>query len=629
MTARVSARYLDAYGVKGNPNWHLQARHPRGRSEGGQWLSGGGSAGGGATGRQSRPAFAGDWWGQASTDDPRVQAEWGAWQERLTDDQAAALSHYTTTNSHVFNVNLRAGTPVPDDIQAKMRQIDAALAGHRLTQDIVTFRGMGGPQIHGMLESGQIKVGTRFGDRGYVSSSLDMWSAENFAGMHFNEGVLVEMRIRRGARAGHVDRFSDMPVHPEYEVLLARSPKFTVTRVERFPSGQFRLVVEHDEDPDPPDLWMGSVDIGRKERDHDTRFVWRVVVEHDENPAPPDVWLGAQTGTKDDPDHEPKFLWDRVTETEVKAGDHWRGQPRKPRGRPDGGEWAGSGHGFGLYIRPNQDNREYAATYALFASDAPVKVATRAEHGADRAEIESFLFGRSLADHEYGSLVGAPPGSRVQVEFIHPTGTLPHARITTSHPHYNEQIRTVMVDERDQVFVSNDSFFLKSDAPAGLATTILHRQVQATSRLGIQYIDTYAAGNYRTLREGFLNGYYTWARLGYDGAISDDIRDRLPRQYRSARQISELMAMPGGVDAWKQHGSASSMRFDVTPGSASRRRLETYIMMKQRANEGKAEMPPDQPSMTDSQGRRGDQAQILSAEDEAILDQIDQTPVRK
>lgn len=117
----------------------------------------------------------------------------------------------------------------------------------------------------------------------------------------------------------------------------------------------------------------------------------------------------------------------------------------------------------------------------------------------------------------------------------------------------------------------------KAVAGKGLGTDIFAAQVRAAARRGFT---TIVARAERDDPEGMV-GYYVWPRLGYDAAIPGDVAGDLPPTLAAARKISDLMKSEEGRAFWKRHGKTTEMTFDLTPGSLSRRALESYV--KERA----------------------------------------------
>lgn len=125
--------------------------------------------------------------------------------------------------------------------------------------------------------------------------------------------------------------------------------------------------------------------------------------------------------------------------------------------------------------------------------------------------------------------------------------------------------RTIRVEE-GELILHNDYFRLPDNAPKGLGLEIFSRQVRAAANADIKKIETTAA------RSESMNGYYTWARFGYDGDLPPTLRAKT-----GYKKISELMATEAGRALWKAEGKTTDMEFDLTPGSYSMQTLERYI----------------------------------------------------
>lgn len=125
----------------------------------------------------------------------------------------------------------------------------------------------------------------------------------------------------------------------------------------------------------------------------------------------------------------------------------------------------------------------------------------------------------------------------------------------------------------------------------GLAVFL--NQVRGLREAGVQVITTQAAGDRRSLdTRGGYTGYYTWPRFGYSGQIDEAQFDRLPPQIRQAmgnsRDTVDLFQIPGGSDAWKEHGSWIDCTFDLSDNSKNMQALDRYLeKRRQEAREGR------------------------------------------
>jgi hypothetical protein len=161
------------------------------------------------------------------------------------------------------------------------------------------------------------------------------------------------------------------------------------------------------------------------------------------------------------------------------------------------------------------------------------------------------------------------------------------------HPQYRAH-RVVFRDHNGIQTMKNEAIALMDDSQRGrgIGTRIFARQVDGLAKLGIQRIKTEAVrsdDNVFADHRDSMNGYYTWARLGYKATL----RSRDKRKLLNSRNpalaalgahntvtLHELFDMPGGREHWREHGDTIDMRFDPTPGSPHRQRLDKYLYDK-------------------------------------------------
>jgi hypothetical protein len=107
---------------------------------------------------------------------------------------------------------------------------------------------------------------------------------------------------------------------------------------------------------------------------------------------------------------------------------------------------------------------------------------------------------------------------------------------------------------------------------------VFGRQVQFAAEAGVVKIETHAARGQR------MNGYYTWARFGYDATLPHyGVRDALPPSLAGAERLSDLMATAEGRAWWKEKGDTIHAEFDLAEGSLSRRVLDAYLAAREAA----------------------------------------------
>lgn len=95
--------------------------------------------------------------------------------------------------------------------------------------------------------------------------------------------------------------------------------------------------------------------------------------------------------------------------------------------------------------------------------------------------------------------------------------------------------------------------------------------------LGIRRILATAAGDVSS----WMNGYYTWPRLGFDGRIPDGPWRKMPQHLRDlcgpGRQVMGLMVLAEGRSWWREHGSVMDVWFDTRPESPHHLILRQYL----------------------------------------------------
>jgi len=176
----------------------------------------------------------------------------------------------------------------------------------------------------------------------------------------------------------------------------------------------------------------------------------------------------------------------------------------------------------------------------------------------------------------FAEMVGAPDGSRViigdakRLEWGE-TGEIAALLYHLYIKHY--AIRVFADAANGEKIIRNEVLERTANAPAGFVLRLFARQVEAATRYGYARILTYAAGK----PDGHMNGYYTWPRLGYNGAFSAEEKTRLPNTFRSARTVQDIMATPEGRQWWKANGWAKELIFDLRPGSRSHQVLMKYL----------------------------------------------------
>jgi hypothetical protein len=84
-----------------------------------------------------------------------------------------------------------------------------------------------------------------------------------------------------------------------------------------------------------------------------------------------------------------------------------------------------------------------------------------------------------------------------------------------------------------------------------------------------------------------LNGYHTWAKLGFTGKIPEHLRADVQTQFGSrVTRVERLMAQKGGAQWWKQHGDNWEATFLFGKGSHSMKVLNEFRAKLERHSDG-------------------------------------------
>jgi hypothetical protein len=155
----------------------------------------------------------------------------------------------------------------------------------------------------------------------------------------------------------------------------------------------------------------------------------------------------------------------------------------------------------------------------------------------DKKALVAEMTAQGLTGAKIKQVIGATKDAQVRVYMVG-KGEITSVRT----PNYT-MMRTLKRASDGTKYIKNDSFYMTSKG-TGLGTKIFARQVKQASKAGYSKIVTDAAG-----RKGMSdNGYYTWARLGYNAPLSAADRSALPKKFRKAKDIQQLMAMKGGKE---------------------------------------------------------------------------------
>lgn len=136
--------------------------------------------------------------------------------------------------------------------------------------------------------------------------------------------------------------------------------------------------------------------------------------------------------------------------------------------------------------------------------------------------------------------------------------------------------------------LKNESFQLVKELQGkGAGSDFFHQQVLNSEKIGVKEIHTVAERYDNPANP--TNGYYTWARLGYNGNIPDPVYAKMGYDQRDAlpnKKVSDLMATEAGRQFWKEYGVTTKMSFDPKAGSTNRMILDKYMQERAKKNAG-------------------------------------------
>jgi hypothetical protein len=244
--------------------------------------------------------------------------------------------------------------------------------------------------------------------------------------------------------------------------------------------------------------------------------------------------------------------------------------PRYPAGDDRGGQFA----------------PKVAGQAAAWAERA---AATTTLHRSEKIHaLEEQLFGRSLTAADYISLTGALAGGQIRV-----STQGPRLHIRVNHPQFRSH-RIIQRAKDGTLVMHNEDFALKKNVArgTGIGARVLARQVDGVYRMGITKITTVAGGDAAESHSfpEALNGWYTWARLGYNAAVPSSIARLLHREpatsplrrlaERPSITLHDLFDAPGGADFWWENGNGFDGEFDPRPDSPHYARLWKRLYVK-------------------------------------------------
>lgn len=191
-------------------------------------------------------------------------------------------------------------------------------------------------------------------------------------------------------------------------------------------------------------------------------------------------------------------------------------------------------------------------------------------------ELEEWLSVESIK-----RLSGAPRDSLVKVSYLENAIEL---RVQNRELLAEDMVRLVVQAEVGYEFLVRNAAFVLSPKlrKLGIGTRSFAIEVtEATSTGLFSKITTSAVGSPESLNpddpENQYNGVYSWARLGFDADIPQDVRSHCTGHLLGYTRVNELMADELGRRIWARHASSLEMEFLLAEDSSSWKLLRNYL----------------------------------------------------
>lgn len=151
-----------------------------------------------------------------------------------TNEESKALGFYGGSGYTHLNSNLRHDHKYADK-EPMVKNLDAYLAKSEIIEEITVYRGVKGE--YAKILKSVVTTGSKFIDRGFMSTSTNKGIADNF-----ESGLLMKIKVPKGARGAAIADYSGHP--NEKEVLLPRNSTLTVTAYDP-DTGLIEVELEH------------------------------------------------------------------------------------------------------------------------------------------------------------------------------------------------------------------------------------------------------------------------------------------------------------------------------------------------------------------------------------------------
>jgi predicted GNAT family acetyltransferase len=189
------------------------------------------------------------------------------------------------------------------------------------------------------------------------------------------------------------------------------------------------------------------------------------------------------------------------------------------------------------------------------------------------------VFGRELSSEDLGRLAGAREDDLIEI-----CGGGEQFEITMRSVDA-ERNASFTVYRRDQQIVIQDTYVRNSGVAQGAGRDLI-QAFDDMKALGVSRMEASAARSDGGRVTGMI-GYYVWAKLGFTGAIPDEVLPGAQERFGPGiTQVEQLIRLGReGELWWKEHGDTWDATFSFEEGSYSMRMLGAWRSRIERKNE--------------------------------------------
>lgn len=189
---------------------------------------------------------------------------------------------------------------------------------------------------------------------------------------------------------------------------------------------------------------------------------------------------------------------------------------------------------------------------------------------------------RSLqwTQQDWIEISGAPANAQVSVD-VRGAGV---ASIVMQHDYLLDPFQILLVLDDDfqipNLVLPHKLELTASMQNQGIATRIVALMAHRAAARGFARIKVDALCNASSEQSRANNGAYTFARLGFDRDLPEEIVAMLPESLEERRTVIDLVQDDAGTTFWRENASAGPMIFDLGANSRSWTTLRGYLRVK-------------------------------------------------